>query len=95
MTPNGETESSLMSSLTSGTDNFYVAWGSASNVDLSQTLSVGMLRNYAKVTVEAAEGSGFVVEGFALPNMLTKDGYRARRDIECGKWLCFGGPQRN
>lgn len=73
VTPNGETESSLMSSLTSGTDNFYVAWGSASNVDLSQTLSVGMLRNYAKVTVEAAEGSGFVVEGFALPNMLTKE----------------------
>lgn len=72
VTPNGETESSLMSSLTSGTDNFYVAWGSVSNVDLSQTLSVGMLRNYAKVTVEAAEKSGFVVEGFALSQYADK-----------------------
>ncbi|WP_293739062.1 hypothetical protein [uncultured Parabacteroides sp.] len=72
VTPNGETESSLMSSLTSGTDNFYVAWGSVSNVDLSQTLSVGMLRNYAKVTVEAAKGSGFVVEGFALSQYADK-----------------------
>ncbi|WP_278940282.1 hypothetical protein [Parabacteroides johnsonii] len=72
VTPNGENESSLMSSLTSGTDNFYVAWGSVSNVDLSQTLSVEMLRNYAKVTVEAAEESGFVVEGFALSQYADK-----------------------
>lgn len=72
MTPNGETESSLMSSLISGTDNFYVAWGSVSNVDLSQTLSVTMLRNYAKVTVEAAAGSGFEVGGFALSHYADK-----------------------
>lgn len=81
VTPNGETESSLMSSLTSGTDNFYVAWGSASNVDLSQTLSVEMLRNYAKVTVEAAEGSGFVVEGFALSQYADKGTVIAQEGI--------------
>ena len=72
VTPNGETEASLMPLLTSGTDNFYVAWGSASNVDLSQTISVTMLRNYAKVTVEAAENSGFTVEGFALSRYANK-----------------------
>lgn len=70
--PNGETESSLMTLLTSGTDNFYVAWGSISNVNLSQTISVTMLRNYAKVTVEAATGSGFEVGGFALSQYANK-----------------------
>ncbi|RHJ79572.1 hypothetical protein [Parabacteroides sp. AM08-6] len=70
--PEGETEISLMSILTSDKTNFYVAWGCVRNVNLSQTIAVEMLRNYAKVTVEAAEGCDFVVGGFALSHYATK-----------------------
>lgn len=68
--PNGETES-MMSSLTSGIDNFYVAWGVLQDINLEQTLSVTMKRNYAKVTVES-RATNFEVAGFALSNYVNK-----------------------
>lgn len=83
--PAGEIESSLMSSLVSGTDNLFVAWGTASvspGDDMAaKTVQVDLLRNYAKVTVESdiewtpsvEKGGGtFVVGGFALANYANK-----------------------
>ncbi len=67
--PNGETES-IMNGLTTGIDNFYVAWGKVTNVDFSKSIDVTLLRNYAKVTVDTK--CAFGIAGFALAKYANK-----------------------
>lgn len=66
----GQTETTVMPALT--TSSPYVAWGRVSNIADYQSVSVTLLRNYAKVEVSSNIPNQFEVGGFALANYVSE-----------------------